>query len=445
MDYVSRMFYERILQSEAERLAHYVTCWKYYDGDHTKPLKVKTGEPDDNVIINLSKLIVDKGVSFLFGKDVGFELAEGTETPEEEYLAKVWKRNRKMTLLSQVALNGGVTGHFFVKIMADGIEKGIPRLVNLDPAYVRPVWDPDDVDRVLWYKIEYAAVNVDGDSPIYKKQLITRMEDGDGVTRTWLLQWYEAIRGRKYELVREEEWDWPWPPIVDSQNLPAPNEYFGTSDLEDADLNDAVNFSASNILRILRYHAHPKTWGKGFKASQVEIGVNDMIILPSADAMVDNLEMESDLASSRQYMADLMGAFREVSRTPQLDPARVNIGALSGFALRILYGPLLEKTETKRRLYGDMLVELNRRLLDLGGFGDGHYTTLHWADPIPFDPREETDALKADRELGIVSQETMATKRGYDWSVEGARLESEGVQELAKLARVMGGGGGQAE
>jgi len=438
-DLGTQLFYERLIDEERQRLDRYAKFWDYYNGKHKKPLKVKPGEADDNVIVNLSKLIVDKGVSFLFGKDVQFELEEGATTPAEQWLADCWRRNRKMSFLQEVALNGAVCGHFFIKIIPDGLGRGVPRLINLDPAYVRPVWDADDYRKVLWYKIEYTAYNPNGPSPIHKKQMISRMEDLNGVTRAWRLEWYEAVRGRKYELVRADIWPHPWPPIVDGQNLPAPNEFFGKSDLEDADLNDAINFAASNILRILRFHAHPKTVGRGLRASDIDIAPNEMICLPSPDSDVFNLEMQSDLSSSRQFWLDLMDIYREVTRTPHINPGRVNVGALSGFALRILYGPLLEKTETKRRLYGDALIELNRRLLDLGGFGPDHWVRIHWPDPIPFDPKQETEALKADRELGIVSRETLASRRGYDWAVESERLEAEATEEVARLAKVMGG------
>jgi hypothetical protein len=115
------------------------------------------------------------------------------------------------------------------------------------------------------------------------------------------------------------------------------------SDLEEADINDAINFTASNIQRILKFHSHPKTIGTGFSAEQLQnTAVDEMWAIPDPAAKVFNLEMQSDLASAFNYLNLLKGAYAKVTGVPDLDPAVVNVGALSGFALRILYGDLLE-------------------------------------------------------------------------------------------------------
>jgi hypothetical protein len=106
----------------------------------------------------------------------------------------------------------------------------------------------------------------------------------------------------------------------------------------------------------------------------------------------------------------------------------VNVGALSGFALKILYGDLLEKTEVKRRTYGDALVELNRRLCALAGKGDDVMTTVHWSSPLPENKQEQVTELKSESELGVVSKETIATELGRVWEDEQARLQDEAMQ-----------------
>lgn len=73
--------------------------WEAYYGKLPPALKVKPGAADDNIRLNYARMIVDKGVSFLFGQEVGFELSETEETEAEQWLDAVWARNRKMTLL----------------------------------------------------------------------------------------------------------------------------------------------------------------------------------------------------------------------------------------------------------------------------------------------------------------------------------------------------------
>ena len=95
-----------------------------------------------------------------------------------------------------------------------------------------------------------------------------------------------------------------------------------------------------------------------------------------------NLEMATDLASSRQHKTDLEEALHQIAGVPRLDPERVNLGALSGFALQILYGPLLAKTDDKRGTYGGMLQQINRALLVLGGYEDEIVNNV-WQSPLP--------------------------------------------------------------
>ncbi len=353
LNIVERQLQEIAALDEIARASRFKRAWDAYYGRFTKPLKVKSGQADDNVVVNFARVVVDKGVSFLFGQDVGFELDLIEETAAEEWLGACWAANRKMTTLQKLALNGAVTGHAFVKIVPS---QPYPRLVVLDPSTVTVRWEPDDIETVVSYRIQYPAIDPQSGKPITVRQLIER--DGqvwritDQVSRTDSSTWTTT---------GEAVWPHPWPPIVDCQNLPAPNEYWGISDLEDdvLQLNYSINFVLSNLARIIRYHAHPKTWGRGFMANQLNIAVDETIVLPAPDAELRNLEMVSDLSSSIALYERLREALHEVTRVPEVATGKLDrAGTLSGVALNILYQPLLEKTETKRRTYGDLLVEL---------------------------------------------------------------------------------------
>jgi hypothetical protein len=416
---INQQFMERMIAEEQARLAMYRVNWEYYDGDQKLPLAIKPGQPDDNVIVNLFEYVVDKGVSFLFGKDLAFDIDENAETAEEDYLKAVWEANRKMSFLQNTGLNGAICGHPFVKIVPrDG---DVPRLVNLDPAIVRPFWNPQDIQQVIYYKIEYEAMTEAGQR--FYKEIIRHEANG-----TWSITKFEAKVAAQYaQAGTPEVWPYDFAPIVDWQNLPAPNVYFGKPDIASQRLQNAINFVASNTQRIIRFHAHPKTVGHGFTADRLDVGPDDMIILPSVEAGVENLEMQSDLASSLAFFDRLNSLFLRTTHLPDLDPAKVNVGALSGFALKILYGDLLELTEKKRRTYGDGIAELNRRLLAMRG-GDGKRVVKNvWADPLPANKIELANELDAEmNKLGTVSKQTAAQELGRDWeNTEKVRIEDE--------------------
>lgn len=413
-----QMWMQRITAEERGRLLEYVNAWQAYFGQIEKPLRVKPGQPDDNVRINLARMTVDTGVMFLFGDDVTFDLdaQSDTRTPAETWLDACWDANGKARLLLKLGLNGGVCGHAFLKIVG---RQPFPRLINISPEYVSVVTDPDDIDAVWRYIIQYPAVGRDG------KRLTIRQVIERGESETWTITDQVAAGDAAFQTRSVAAWPWAWCPIVDCQNLPSPNEFYGISDLEQdiIDLNKSVNFILSNATRILRYHAHPKTWGRGFRASELRVAADEIITLEAPDAELHNLEMESDLTSSIAMYDRLKMAYHQVTRTPEIAAGRVeNLATLSGIALRILYGPLLALTRMKRLTYGDLLVNINRRLLDMAGFGPDNVTKLTWRDPLPANTMEQRQVALLDQQLGV-SSDTILTALGYDPDEEREKSE----------------------
>ncbi len=396
--------------------------WEAYYGKMKPALKVREGQVDDNVRINYARMIVDKGISFLFGKDVRFEIDEVEETEAEQWLDAVWSYNRRMSLLQNVALTGGVAGHVFIKIIPN---RPYPRLVIVDPETVTVSLAPDDAQQVLRYQIAYTSIDPKSKKPIGVRQVIER----DGIQ--WrIVDQIGDLENLSWSTVNEAVWMYDFSPIVDCQNLPAPGEFWGQSDLEDdvLEIVRAINFIASNTARIIRFHAHPKTWGRGFMAKDLRIGVDETIVLPGENAELHNLEMQSDLASSLRYLDMLRQALHEISRVPEVAAGNLErVGNLSGVALQVLYQPLIEKTNTKRLLYGNMLVELNRRLLAIGGYGADLYTAIHWQNILPSDPMQERQAALIDMQLGV-SQDTLMMRLGYDPELERQKREASGTE-----------------
>lgn len=421
---------EILEKEETNRLEQFRKAWDAYYGNLPKPLKVKSGMQDDNIRLNYCRLIVDKSVHFLFGKTLDFELEEGSDTAAEQWLRDCWQHNQKMTTLQKLGINGGVCGHGFIKIQWN---PGMlyPRLIVLDPETMTVTLAADDIGEILSYKIQYPSRDPKSRKPIMVRQLIEK--DGE----FWRIQdQVGSVENlNSWTTTHEQNWPHSWPPIVDCQNLPAPNEFWGVSDIEPdiLEVNNGINFVVSNMGRIIKYHAHPKTWGKGFSANELKIAVDETLVLPSPEAELHNLEMQTDLTSSNEFYKRLKEALHEVSHTPEVTTGKLeSTGTLSGLALQILYGPLLEKTETKRQLYGDMLIELNRRLLELGGFGSDNITELHWQAMLPADEKQKRETALVDRQLGV-SDDTLLTQLGYNPDLErekAARDTEQLGQEL---------------
>lgn len=404
--------------------------WNYYRGHHRRFIKTMTGGPDDNVVLNYAQSIVEQGIDFLFGKEVVFEIDSiNTErNQQEQYLDLVWgEAETKMTFLQEVAQNGAICGTSFVRLYrADpNAPNSLPLLVNLDPSLIDVVTAADNVEEVVEYHIVWRV----GDT--WKRHVISRDID------QWMITPQRAEKNRLWVQDGEEElWEFDFAPIFHCKNLPLANSFWGRSDLENADLNDAINRTASNTNRIIRFHAHPKTVGVGFNATQLQTtSVNEFWTVDNKDARIANLEMQSDLVSSREFVKDLKAAMHKIGGASELDPAQVNVGALSGFALKILYGPTLSRTDKKRNTYGGMLKAINKALLVLAGQEPVDVKNV-WKSPLPESGLEQAQELAVDVQNGL-SKATYLERRGYDAAVEMAKRKEEADEAMQQQQAMM--------
>jgi len=134
----------------------------------------------------------------------------------------------------------------------------------------------------------------------------------------------------------------------------------------------------------------------------------------------------------------------DISRSVDLDSLTDKLGALTNFGLRVLYQDALSKLEEKRGLFGEGIVEINHRLLELAGAPDTDGGVVFWPDLLPENNMENAQALRTDLELGLVSKQTAAGKRGYMWTDEEERIASEtaaGDNIGAALLRTFSQGG----
>lgn len=465
----------------ARQKAH-AEAWKLYKGEHHKHLKPDGSGTDDNITINLVELLIDKGVSALVGTndqgdiegvtldivdepgERGYEGpppdAAGAQnyapaqakSPAQVALDQTWDANERDILLHNAIMNGGVCGHVFVKIVPDGATDpqtgvgGLPRLVNLNPDIVSVFWDESDFKRVLWYRIEYGP-----DGSRKRQDIVRNVDDADEDTGGWTIYNYrQTAQQAGWQAVGQPQgWEYDWPPIVDWQNLPNPNGYYGRNDIRTGGaVNSSLNFLMSNMQRIIKHHAHPKTVAIGVRNDEIKpvAGIDRLWTIPNENATIQNLEMQSDLSSSMELVRMIRRFFFDSGR--EVDPSSVHdrLGELTNFALRVLYTDTLAKGGSKRLLAGHGLRELCRRLLDLLGYGYAHQITVTWPKAIPTDDLADAQALAIDRQHGL-SRETYLDKRGYDFEQEmarvqlerGERIEDATVQQQASVTSALEG------
>lgn len=402
---------------ESARVEKIKVSRNYSAGYHKPQLTIRHGQANDNVTLNFIGVICQRSVSALFGKGFDLDWQDNGESEQAVYINQVFKENKEEILFHRAGLVGAEVGTICIKIVP--VEGDSPRLVLLNPEWVFIETKPDDFESILRYTIMYTI----GESA-YKQTIEPNDGGGSWVVKDWEMS---NTTQNKWTLKLETVWPYEFPPILNWQNLPSSNDIYGMPDItEDViALQDRVNFVASNISKIIRYHAHPKTWGSGFvNSSQTSWGADEMITLPTTGANIQNLEMQSDLASSERYLLDLRQAMFDITRTVDLDSISDKVGSLTNFGLRVLYQDFLQKTDTKRELYGDAIEELCRRLQILAGYEPLEVEVL-WPEILPINKTETITAVEKSLALGILSKESSANLLGYDWEKERQRLEDE--------------------
>jgi hypothetical protein len=431
---------------------------KVYEGDFPKPLKISPNQPDDNAIVNKMRTIVEKGVAFLFGPELGIEATDETtssakDSPIQDFVEGLWgDSDQKMTLLSKVATNGGLFGQCFVKLIPSQSSMKYPRLVNLNPRNIRIVTDPEDCDLHIAYIIEYPSAN-----DWQKKQIIARV-DPDGLADItgqydlddkWTIVNY-VRKGQDSAYVQAGtpvEWPYPFSPIFTCQNTPCPNEAWGDPDLTENLIhqNKVLNFLLSNLIRIAKYHAHPITYATGLSASQIQLAIDDLICLPSPESKIEKLAAMDNFGGVLQIIANVMSNIDESSHVPGVALGRLTDlpkGTISGVALQLLFQPLIERTVQKRRLYGGMIRDITRAamvvsdIIPLEQYED-YQVDLRWSNLLPIDDLAAAQTAQLLQAIGV-SQSTLLQELGYDPDSESDKTDQENTRKATAFSRGQG-------
>ncbi|MBC8140823.1 MAG: phage portal protein [Armatimonadetes bacterium] len=430
---VSDAFTQTFDRQERLRFDRIRRAWLRYEGEWEKPLAPtdldKNG--DDNTTVNLARRTVDISAFYLFGKELGFEVDGESESEAGTWLEDCWESQEdgKMPTLLEFATGAGIAGDGFMRLQEPDKAFGeqYPRIVSLDGQTVTVIWDPMDYKRVREVIIKAGGVDKTENEAVYERHRIMR-ENGKWV----ILQ--EESRGDRagYAEVSREIWKYDFCPVFHTKNRPLPHSYYGVSDVEDdvLQLNDSINFVISNINRILRAHGHPQQYLTGQEVGTFDRAVGGLAVFPNPEARLHSVEMLSDLGSSFEQYKCLQEAYHELTSVPEIASGKLeSVGALSGVALQILYAPLVALTTVKRMLFGQMLGQVNRALLEMGG-KKVKSVRVQWPDILPKDREAEarTGGLLTD---AGVSRDTVLTELGYDAVAEAEKRKKESEEGRA--------------
>lgn len=424
--------------SEQRLMREISEYWDFYLGEQWRVVRE---EGESLITFNYSKAIVDKSVSFLFGK--GFRIQPHKEVSQElkPLLDEVWEYNKKDILGVEIGQMGAITGDCFIKVSWEDPEvddngmlyeeeypDGKVRIDVLPTSSVFPVYSSHDKDKMVSCTLQYAILEmgIEG-KPVARmyKEVVTR----DTISYYIDNDLVEEIPN----IMREIN-------IIQIKNIPLAGESRGQSDLKSIiPLQKELNAKVTDVSDIINYHSAPITIIQGAKSKNLEKGAKKVWGGLPKDAKVYNLELNSDLNASNSFISSIKTAIHELSNTPEDSlGGKSAVSNTTGVALQIKYAPLLEKTWLKRQTYGGgikdvcrLVIKLlrvkgsdeERKLLnDLMATSEGikkvFDITVTFPDPLPKDEMVQLQIIAQKMTLGLEEPEGALTDLGYEGDIQ---------------------------
>jgi hypothetical protein len=443
-----------ITEEDKKRVKKINMAWRAYNGDLDEPLQKMPGAPNDNVMTNRLQAVVDRGIDFLFGKELEISIDDNAPEEAQAFLDKTWGRKEtRIPLLQKLAMNGAIAGEAFLRIMPE--PNGTYRLIVVDPSTVFTQSAAQDCETVLLYCIEYCTdqtINGHAEHVYYREEISRNDPDNDGddgnpfadVDATWTVQHWSRVGDRGAWTPAGEPIDWPYtfPPIFQCQNLPRPNDLWGIPDITPdlIGVNNSLNLVQSNVNRIQKLFGSPVLYANGMGEGVIDIKPGKIIRLPAVDSKITAVALASDTSNALAFAANLRSDIDEQSSVPGVATGRIADlphGTMSGIAIELLFMPLIKKTDKKRCLYGSIIIDICQALLILNGMSPDIEVTLAWQNALPSDDLPSVQSAIAKKELSI-SNTTLMRELGYDPEEELELSQTEDAKLLQGFNRGAG-------
>lgn len=459
-----------ITEDDRRRQKRIQDAWVAYDGELDPPLKPMRDQPDDNVVGNYVEDKVDTSVSFLFGKELEITIEEGAPQEAQDFLNTTWgEKEARIPLLQKLAMNGAMSGEAFLRIVPN--RDGSFRLVPTDPSTIFVKYAPQDCETVLLYCIEYCADEKQTTNKyerVYYREEIARldppeMESADGEGNpviwsypfgyqngeqqqevSWQIQHWSKIgeRGTWMSAGDPILWPYPFPPLHACQNFPRPNEFWGKSDATKnlIALNKALNLTDSDIQKLGRIYSHPILYATGMGSTPVEHTPGRIASLPLVESAIHSVDIRADIPSLLSAADRFQSRIDEQSGVPGIATGRSSAmphGPMSGIAIELMFMSLIKRTDTKRCLYGKLIIDVSKALLVLVGFSPDIKIILKWQNPLPNDDLGAAQAATVKKTIGV-SDATLLEEMGYDPNEEMERNQQEDAVKMTNFSRGMG-------
>lgn len=404
-----------------------------------------------SVTLRLAKIIVDDSVTLLFG-DGHFPQVECKDEALRTTLHDIIDECKLNERMIQAATIGSVGS---VAIIMQVLENKL-FFKPLSTQYLTPIFDPLNPDRLIKINEKY---KVSGADLLYSGY--TNLEKDEDY---WLIREWDSANELRYlpfpvinddekavpqvDNLRSTKHDLGFVPIVWIRNLPQGDDIDGECTFQAAiNTNIEIDYQLSQAGRGLRYSSDPTLLVK-----EPAVGQNNELIkgagnglLVGKDGDAKYLEINGDASRAViEYAEFLRKIALENIHGNRANPDKLSV-AQSGYAMELMYLPLVWLAGRLRITYGNGLLELLKMVIaasqkykiqlndkTLAKLDQGAKITLRWPEwfmPTTSDNQTKASTLKTLKDASIISQETAVKNIAQEYAIQDPAAEIAQIEK----------------
>lgn len=428
--------------------------WDYYRGKFPAPLKDEKGEPDSKCVIdNRLASIINTSVDYLLKDGITIDVSAAGADAQKKLDAAWGSAAKMMTFFIESAQSGAVGGHMYWRVLPPRTPDNLSqyaRFVAIDPQRVSVITDPDDVNVVTCYIVEY-TLNLKNGQTLIKRQVFERLDEnpaateGEDVLEHWSITNYQSLGGPgALEQVGESvDWVQTFEPIIHNKNLPNPHECYGLTDIEDdiIALQLALNLAQTNTAKLSFLYSHPVYWSDAVDAESIDISPSGVVVI-GPGATLNAIEAHAAITDLLAWIEAILEDMDERSAVPQIATGRIKeakFGQLSGTAIKLMFMRLIAKTLLKRLLYGQTYAKACQIHLFFAGVQNAFQIqpVINWPDILPNDEAAFWSSVPQMQAIGI-SDDTIGTAAGFDMAKEREKKAQQDQEAMQNFQRGQG-------
>jgi hypothetical protein len=398
----------QLARMDTQRLANYRTNLDFYNGSQWP-----TTSRHRQLVFNYAKVSIDKVTSFLMS-GLGFACYPGEETDDlkvrvkkaEQLLHQFYDQNNLQQLDYETEIDTAVLGDGCYKVIWDTDEKRI-RITAPDVSGLFAWWLGDDTSRV-WRVASRYTLTQDEVQLLYNLAIANKNAT---ITELWTAQDFQLYLDN--DLIESKPNPYGFIPFIIFPNVKQPKKFWGESDIPvlvqpQRELNRAL----SQLSRILELSGNPIAVLENVaSAEDIKVQPGALWAIPEdAKAYLLDLLQGGGVRLHVDYIELLYRSLHDISELPRAAWGGVERD-LSGSALRIELGSLIQKVIRKRTIRTNVYHRRNAMILRLAEkYMNENFTGVNhrvvWGQVLPQDVDKQAQTEQLLVQAGVHSRRT---------------------------------------